>query len=287
MPHTITHDGTTLSSTLSVPSDGIDPVDEASVDPIFQNLLNNDFYITTAFARYKPRIQAFSTNGTAVRVGAFFGLWIATVNVAPTVANWITITNQFSPSITAANLDTGVSFTPSTAYYVYARNGGSGIASFECSLVAPDITLNFKGTTPDITRRYICSFLVNGAGSIIPFNMVDYNYDIQQPPFFSTGNTTVNASATITLVGFPTTMASAKLVIDFEASGAAGDVSISVYASGAAQFKKTIYAHNDVATSRRFTTCVETTTSNNTFLLDSATTGANCIYTAYVNGYRE
>ena len=217
MPHTITQNSSILSNSLSVPSDGIDPVNEVSVDPVFQKLMNNDFYVGYNNVWTKPYVYATSTGGTTVTIGAFNGMWISPTNTAVTTANWQAVSNLTPFSLTAANLDTGgPGFANSTPYYIYVIIGSPGVATFECSLEKPIMQNTFKGPigAPDYSRRYFGSFYTTSAGDIVNYYMVNNEYYTQ---VIAASNFFHTATAASTLfvfdpftLGFPATMRNIK-----------------------------------------------------------------------------
>ena len=217
MPHTITQNSSILSNSLSVPSDGIDPVNENSVDPVFQRLVNNDFYVGYNNVWTKPYLYATSAGGTTVSIGAFNGLWISPTNTAVTTANWQVVSNLNTFSLTAANLDTGgPGFANSTAYYIYVLIGSPGVATFECSLEKPIMQNTFKGPAmaPDYSRRYFGSFSTNSAGEIINYYMLNNDYFTQAIAASNFFHSASAASTTFTFdpftLGFPATMRQLK-----------------------------------------------------------------------------
>lgn len=297
MPQNITHDSTLFSPTLSVPSDGIDPVNEQSVNPVFQKLLNNDYYMASSLIRDLPRLSVFSSNGTTVRINAFFGLWVASANVAFNLANWVIINNSAVSSVTSANLDTGMSFIPSTPYYLYARTNGSGVALFECSLVAPDAQLTFKNVmgTPDLSRRYVGSFLIKGDGTILPFIMNNFDYEVQDgintfdPSPGVTGAVTTNYA--VTFSNFPPTMSRVKCTLNMSCSGTtlADATTVQFRPLGSFDASKSYYLAPIVALGNVFPFQATLPTSGNFIYVTTigSSASANGYPIIIVNGYVE
>ena len=206
MPHTITQNSSTLSNSLSVPSDGIDPVNEASVDPVFQNVLNNTYYLAYTQVFTRPRLEMIeSDSGTRILIYPFSGLWVSTNNVAPEIANWISLNLTGSGVyISAANLSPPGFFAANTAYYVYCYASGSpAVPAFEISATAPEITNTFKDSY--ITRRYIGSFITDAtappATKIVPFRMVNSEYFLKDSPGIIAGPTTTTSMTTVQVKG--------------------------------------------------------------------------------------
>lgn len=204
MPHTITQNSSTLNNSLSVPSDGIDPVNETSVDPVFQNLLNNTYYLAYTQLFTRPRLEmGWADAIPRIYLLPFNGLWVSTNNVAVNVANWVSLNLTSTVFLSAANLSPPGAFAASTSYYVYCFASGSPpIPAFEISTTIPDNTLTFK--TSDITRRYIGSFITNPAAGIVHFSMIGSDYFLYDSQGVIAGptTTTLNTSIPVGAAGF-------------------------------------------------------------------------------------
>ena len=195
MPHTINQNSSTLNNSLSVPSDGIDPVNETSVDPVFQNLLNNTYYLAYTHISNRPHLTANSFNGTSITLLPFSPLWVSTNNVAIATANWVAVSKSTNTTLTNANLDIPGAFTGNTAYWIYAYAVGSpATPAFEISVTQPDSTLTFKGT--DITRRYIGSFITNSTPAIVSYEMIDREYFLKTSNAVSSGPVSAGGGGT-------------------------------------------------------------------------------------------
>lgn len=106
-----------------------------------------------------PPSHVRCVNGTDIKIGAVAGMMLGNINSTLATASEST----YTPS----------SPTHNTLFYLYAIFS-SGTINFEHSTTGVDATGNFK--SGDTERRYITTFRVNDAGTIVPFEKIAGRY---------------------------------------------------------------------------------------------------------------
>lgn len=159
MPTTITPAGNPQYPTsLSAPADG-DACGAASVDPLFQDLLDASYAAQLVTAFGIKRARAWSTNGTDIIVPPLGGHLITVTGA------WTAVQHVVQTTLAAATLY-GSALPNSTRLYLYS-SWVAGTQGFVLNTTAPDAALQYG--TGGTTLAYVTTILTDGSGVIIPF----------------------------------------------------------------------------------------------------------------------
>jgi hypothetical protein len=151
------------------PVDNVDRASVTTVNPTAASLANDIHFMMRAGASLRPHIAMRCADSANISVFAHGFTY------AFNGTKWIPQLKSASFTITPAGL------IADTWYYVYMKTNNLNIGDppYEVSLTPPELTLTFK--TADQTQRYMGSFLTNAVGIIVPFGMVDFDYDFGVP----------------------------------------------------------------------------------------------------------
>lgn len=204
MPQTIIADSSNPNasafSVYTLPSDG-DINTAESINTPNINAYNTIAFLTKALGYYRPHVELSSSSSTSV-----------TLNLLSVVFAWSSITGTYLPiNSSTANvvldhtfLDPPAgSFSASTWYYVYAYTNDTN-PNFEISSTGPEADLMYKNDGGTYTMRYCGSFVTDGSGNIIPFQMIDFDYTFAfpLPTNFSSGAYTGGGAADVIMTNF-------------------------------------------------------------------------------------
>ena len=180
---------------ITIPTDGVDPVSAYTVNDPFKLILDNEVNILSNLKSYRPHIMAQSTTGGAVQIWPFNNLMVYNGT------QWMFATNTNVYQIVNADIEGGA-LAANKDYYVYCYTT-NGVALFNVSEKAPDATKTFKSDpTPLITHRYLCSFQTNAGSVPYPFMMQDwdYAYRTSRQYAFQAGALTANTWTPLTAI---------------------------------------------------------------------------------------
>lgn len=184
MPTTITANSNTLVKTVTAPQDGVDNVEQSSVNPAFQGILNNTYVLARRDAFTRPQISIQCLDGTSITIQPFDGLWAS--KTTP-VEDYVPLYRENSFTINATDIEGGGGYVANTVYYIYAFYDPAATNQTKVQLSAdplfPDPTLTFKrvGGVSQITHRYLGSCIcvdVAGTPTILPYRQTGLIYTI-------------------------------------------------------------------------------------------------------------
>ncbi|TXG86247.1 MAG: hypothetical protein E6R13_00800 [Spirochaetes bacterium] len=225
----------TLSKTIQAPQDSIDNVDQFSVQPPFQSLLNNIYSTIDKLPYLKPSLSMSCLDGTNITIKAFSGLW-ASKNALSLDYTTLQRTNDVTLSGTA--VFGGGGYVANTTYYVYAKYDPAKTEStdFVLRTDAPDTTKTWlvAGVT-QYNHRYIGSVLTNSLATCEVFSCSNGDYNLG----------TSNSGSTFTDIVFtdiqylmlPKTATSIKLQITCQNTTAATDGSFYIKPKGTSSIR--------------------------------------------------
>lgn len=187
-----------ITNQITLPQDGVDNVEQLTVNAPFTDLLNNTYYLARTQVGTRPRLSYTYINTSSVRLGSFQNLWVSTVN-NPGSPVWVSMEQGIPISIDATKLELGGGFAANTVYYLYAYTSSS-TPSFQLSTTVPDSNLIFKDG--NIAFRYIGHISTDAATNIYPMWMNDNCYTMKPYYIGSVGvvaGTTLSATADFSL----------------------------------------------------------------------------------------
>lgn len=211
MATTLTANSNTLVKTVNAPQDGVDNVEQSSVNPAFQGILNNTYAIARREVYTRPQLSMQCLNGTQITVQSFNGLWAS--KTTP-VEDYFPLSKDSPVTLTSADVEGGGGFVANTIYYIYAFYDAGSTNQTKLQLSAdplfPDETLTWKrvGGVNQLTHRYIGSCICydnGGTPNILPFQMqdLDYTFAAQWRTNYSVTPLTSNTDVDITLTNIP------------------------------------------------------------------------------------
>mgnify|MGYP000894978754 CR=1 FL=1 len=210
----ITGSSTTLKKTTNIPQDGVEDVNQASVLPAFQDLLNNTYYLSRTQVYTRPQVSIQCLNGTNIIIQPFKGIFVSTTS--PT-ENWVEYSKTTTTSLSGTNVEGGGGYVANTVYYIYLIAAGVS-PSFILSTDAPDASLTFRVTagTEQINHRYMgsCTTYDNGGTpTVVPYKQTNLTYTLSGK-FGATNysGAPMASGATFNDVTFTTLPATAKIV---------------------------------------------------------------------------
>lgn len=236
----ISYIGTTNSfnHTITIPQDGIDQVNQTSVNSGgFELLANQTHYLTKSLTGYRPHISLVWNDTGSILVSPFNRNSVSSSTVSETwwaVENPPTTGDPWSPftKIDSSFLEPAGSFAVSTTYFIYMKvvvlPGNITVRNIIISTNVPDTTLSFKTTmgVSDITYRYLGHFITDSSANIIPFVMNDFRYEFGTSIAMGPGTITTTGSfqGFFIPVSFPSAQIK-KATIQFEVAADAVGVS--------------------------------------------------------------
>lgn len=193
--------------TIQIPQNTIDNVDAGTVNPAFQVLADQTHYVSAAISAYRPHVYIKWLTNNTMSLNAFGPIAVSST-IPPTAPLWWQVSLPGTTVLSPLLLETGpaLNFAGSTAYYVYLTviiSGVTQIPTIVISVDPPDETLSFKlNITPQITHRYLGSFVTTAGGFVEPFSMTDFRYLLQPENPLSTISSAAAGTYTVD-VGVP------------------------------------------------------------------------------------
>jgi len=204
----------TLKKQIQSPQDAVDNVEQISVQPAVQDLLNNIYCTIDKLPYLKPSLSMYSIDGATIVVKPFAGLWAS--KFAAT-SEYTVLSTTTDTSVTSANLSPSGSFAADTIYYLYAYLNGAS-TDFVIRTDAPDATKTYAvvGAVNRLNERYIGSFIVKAGPTIMSFSMSDGEYSLYyQAPIAGASPFTATVDTDITFTLLPPTAKQIKLLTSY------------------------------------------------------------------------
>lgn len=171
---------------MSIPQNAVDNVDATTVNPAFEILQKTDAYLSFGATGSRPHLHMRWHSNTQIYLEIFGSIFVSST-VPPNLIMW-RVENPGSVLLDHTNLEvSSPAFSPSTAYYVYAKattaTGLSATIQFEISESPPEESLTWKNVLgPVYTHRYLGRFVTDAMQNVREFSMVDFSYCF--PPRF-------------------------------------------------------------------------------------------------------
>ena len=212
----------TLKKQIQTPQDGVDNVEQISIQPAFQDLLNNIYCTIDKLPYLKPSLCMFCLDGTNITIKAFSGLWASKKALS---LDYTTLQRTNDVTLNGTAVFGGGGYVANTTYYVYAKYDPSKTDStdFVIRTDAPDTTKTWlaEAGVTQYNHRYIGSVLTNSLPACEVFSCSNGDYNLG----------TTNSGSTFTDVVFtdiqylmlPKTATSIKLQIACQNTTAATD----------------------------------------------------------------
>ena len=165
----------TLKKQIQSPQDAVDNVEQISVQPAVQDLLNNIYCTIDKLPYLKPSLSMYSIDGATIVVKPFAGLWAS--KFAAT-SEYTVLSTTTDTLVTSAKLSPSGSFAADTIYYLYAYLNGAS-TDFVIRTNAPDVTKTYAvvGGVTRLNERYIGSFIVIAGPTVVAFSKNDQEYN--------------------------------------------------------------------------------------------------------------
>lgn len=163
-------DNVKFQSAMLIPTDD----DQALAETVrtgFRVVSDRSKYLHNVLSQYRPRVTAFSNNGTEISITAY-PVMVYDPTTDPGNPVWL----QFKAVTPALLVPAGLA--ADTHYYVYGVNN-AGNLDFSVSTTPPDAALIGKGG--DVAFRYLFHFRTVAAGAISPFHFVNGRFRYMNP----------------------------------------------------------------------------------------------------------
>ena len=198
----------TLKKQIQTPQDGVDNVEQISIQPAFQDLLNNIYCTIDKLPYLKPSLSMYSIDGATIVVKPFAGLWAS--KFAAT-SEYTVLSTTTDTSVTSAKLSPSGSFAADTIYYLYAYLNGTS-TDFVIRTDAPDTTKTYAvvGGVTRLNERYIGSFIVIAGPTVVAFSKNDQEYNFVRRFGIGVYSDIVDTDVPVNLL--PPTTSTCKLV---------------------------------------------------------------------------
>lgn len=223
----------TLKKQIQSPQDAVDNVEQISVQPAVQDLLNNIYCTIDKLPYLKPSLSMYSIDGATIVVKPFAGLWAS--KFAAT-SEYTVLSTTTDTLVTSAKLSPAGSFAADTIYYLYAYLNGTS-TDFVLRTDAPDTTktwLVIAGFT-QYNHRYIGSVLTNSSATCEVFSCSAGDYNLGTTNSGSTFSDVVFTD--IQYLMLPKTATSIKLQITCQNTTAATDGSFFIKPKGTSSIR--------------------------------------------------
>lgn len=223
----------TLKKQIQSPQDAVDNVEQISVQPAVQDLLNNIYCTIDKLPYLKPSLSMYSIDGATIVVKPFAGLWAS--KFAAT-SEYTVLSTTTDTLVTSAKLSPAGSFAADTIYYLYAYLNGTS-TDFVLRTDAPDTTktwLVIAGVT-QYNHRYIGSVLTNSSATCEVFSCSAGDYNLGTTNSGSTFSDVVFTD--IQYLMLPKTATSIKLQITCQNTTAATDGSFFIKPKGTSSIR--------------------------------------------------
>lgn len=223
----------TLKKQIQSPQDAVDNVEQLSVQPAVQDLLNNIYCTIDKLPYLKPSLSMYSIDGATIVVKPFAGLWAS--KFAAT-SEYTVLSTTTDTLVTSAKLSPAGSFAADTIYYLYAYLNGTS-TDFVLRTDAPDTTktwLVIAGFT-QYNHRYIGSVLTNSLATCEVFSCSAGDYNLGTTNSGSTFSDVVFTD--IQYLMLPKTATSIKLQITCQNTTAATDGSFFIKPKGTSSIR--------------------------------------------------
>lgn len=223
----------TLKKQIQSPQDAVDNVEQLSVQPAVQDLLNNIYCTIDKLPYLKPSLSMYSIDGATIVVKPFAGLWAS--KFAAT-SEYTVLSTTTDTLVTSAKLSPAGSFAADTIYYLYAYLNGTS-TDFVLRTDAPDTTktwLVIAGFT-QYNHRYIGSVLTNSSATCEVFSCSAGDYNLGTTNSGSTFSDVVFTD--IQYLMLPKTATSIKLQITCQNTTAATDGSFFIKPKGTSSIR--------------------------------------------------
>lgn len=223
----------TLKKQIQSPQDAVDNVEQISVQPAVQDLLNNIYCTIDKLPYLKPSLSMYSIDGATIVVKPFAGLWASKFAATPEYTVLSTTTDTL---VTSAKLSPAGSFAADTIYYLYAYLNGTS-TDFVLRTDAPDTTKTWLVIAGIIqyNHRYIGSVLTNSSATCEVFSCSAGDYNLGTTNSGSTFSDVVFTD--IQYLMLPKTATSIKLQITCQNTTAAIDGSFYIKPKGTSSIR--------------------------------------------------
>lgn len=272
----------TLKKQIQSPQDAVDNVEQISVQPAVQDLLNNIYCTIDKLPYLKPSLSMYSIDGATIVVKPFAGLWAS--KFAAT-SEYTVLSTTTDTLVTSAKLSPAGSFAADTIYYLYAYLNGA-VTDFVIRTDAPDATKTYSlnGAVPRLNERYIGSFIVQAGPAVVLFKMSNGDYSFPTDYNYGVYNSPVLTDAVITFLPPTATMAKVKTLAT---NTHATDVSvIKIYPKTVLQYHTVNVApKTDIISGHSYIELPTIGTPSNTFQI--SVTGGTGSTSLYYTGYTE
>ena len=221
----------TLKKQIQSPQDAVDNVEQISVQPAVQDLLNNIYCTIDKLPYLKPSLSMYSIDGATIVVKPFAGLW-ASKNALS--LDYTTLQRTSDVTISGTSVFGGGGYVANTTYYVYAKYDPTKTEStdFVIRTDAPDTTKTWLVIAGIIqyNHRYIGSFITNSSATCEVFSCSAGDYNLGTTNSGSTFSDVVFTD--IQYLMLPKTATSIKLQITCQNTTAAIDGSFYIKPKG-------------------------------------------------------
>jgi len=223
----------TLKKQIQSPQDAVDNVEQISVQPAVQDLLNNIYCTIDKLPYLKPSLSMYSIDGATIVVKPFAGLWAS--KFAAT-SEYTVLSTTTDTLVTSAKLSPAGSFAADTIYYLYAYLNGTS-TDFVLRTDAPDTTKTWLVIAGIIqyNHRYIGSVLTNSSATCEVFSCSAGDYNLGTTNSGSTFSDVVFTD--IQYLMLPKTATSIKLQIACQNTTAATDGSFFIKPKGTSSIR--------------------------------------------------
>lgn len=217
-----------LKKQIQTPQDAVDNVEQISVQPAVQNLLNNIYCTIDKLPYLKPSLSMYCIDGATIVVKPFAGLWASKFAAS---SEYTVLSTTTDTNVTSAKLSPAGPFVANTVYYLYAYLNGAA-TDFIIRTDAPDATKTYSlnGAVPRLNERYIGSVLTNSLATCEVFSCSSGDYNLGTTNSNSTFSDIVFTD--IQYLMLPKTATSIKLQITCQNTTAATDGSFFIKPKG-------------------------------------------------------
>ncbi len=226
----------TLKKQIQSPQDAVDNVEQISVQPAVQDLLNNIYCTIDKLPYLKPSLFMSCLDGTDITIKAFSGLW-ASKNAL--TLDYTTLQRTSDVTLNGTAVFGGGGYVANTTYYVYAKYDPARTEStdFVLRTNAPDTTKTWLvlAGDPQYNHRYIGSVLTNSLATCEVFSCSSGDYNLGTTNSGSTFSDIVFTD--IQYLMLPKTATSIKLQITCQNTTAATDGSFFIKPQGTSSIR--------------------------------------------------